>query len=252
MVDEAYSPVVISRKDARALGLKHYFTGKPCKRGHLTIRHVIKACCCSCLKEDNAAQRLKNHDRNLERGRAYESANRDKRREKDRRYRNVNKEKRNADSRRWYRENTDKALAYSAEYMKMYRALPGVKEAQAKRCLDYRKRNPDKIKAITRAWNERNKQRKRASERNREARKLGNGGTHTAEDIRDIFRQQRGKCAICAISLKSTTQHVDHIISLAAGGSNDRRNLQILCEPCNLSKGRRDPIDMMRSLGRLL
>jgi len=36
---------IVSRKDARALGLKRYFTGKPCKRGHVAERRVsIKGC----------------------------------------------------------------------------------------------------------------------------------------------------------------------------------------------------------------
>jgi hypothetical protein len=33
-----------SRSEARALGFKHYFTGRPCSKGHLTKRHLTGTC----------------------------------------------------------------------------------------------------------------------------------------------------------------------------------------------------------------
>ncbi len=43
---------VISRKAAKAAGLKHYFTGKPCKRGgHIDKRYVASFCCATCARE---------------------------------------------------------------------------------------------------------------------------------------------------------------------------------------------------------
>lgn len=40
---------IISRKDAHLAGLKHYFTGKPCRRGHLRERSVSTGACLGCL-----------------------------------------------------------------------------------------------------------------------------------------------------------------------------------------------------------
>lgn len=43
-------PVIISKNDAIAAGLKHYFTGKPCKRGHIAKRAVIDRGCVVCSR----------------------------------------------------------------------------------------------------------------------------------------------------------------------------------------------------------
>lgn len=43
---------VISRNDARSAGLPHYFTGKPCKRGHIDVRRVANHGCLSCHREN--------------------------------------------------------------------------------------------------------------------------------------------------------------------------------------------------------
>jgi hypothetical protein len=42
----------ITRKAAKAAGLKHYFTGKPCKRsGHIDRRYVAQFTCVTCARE---------------------------------------------------------------------------------------------------------------------------------------------------------------------------------------------------------
>jgi hypothetical protein len=44
---------IMTRKQAADQGLMKYFTGKPCPRGHLSIRNTLTAACCKCLKENN-------------------------------------------------------------------------------------------------------------------------------------------------------------------------------------------------------
>lgn len=39
---------IISRPEARAAGLRHYFTGAPCKRGHAAPRYVDNMTCTAC------------------------------------------------------------------------------------------------------------------------------------------------------------------------------------------------------------
>ncbi len=42
---------IVSRQEARVRGLTTYFTGKPCKYGHTTVRKVYNRSCWQCAKE---------------------------------------------------------------------------------------------------------------------------------------------------------------------------------------------------------
>lgn len=42
-------PQIISRLAAHGMGLSRYFTGVPCKNGHLTERYVSNAGCTACV-----------------------------------------------------------------------------------------------------------------------------------------------------------------------------------------------------------
>ena len=52
----SYGPF-ISRAQAQAQGLKHYFTGKPCNNGHVCLRHVVGWICMECNRERQQYQR---------------------------------------------------------------------------------------------------------------------------------------------------------------------------------------------------
>ena len=39
---------IVSRAEAKAKGLRFYFTGKPCKHGHVAKRKVLNAVCVDC------------------------------------------------------------------------------------------------------------------------------------------------------------------------------------------------------------
>lgn len=64
---------VITQADAKAQGLLYYFTGKPCKRGHLSKRSVVGQRCVECDRLWNRT----NRDKVSESNRAYYEANRD-------------------------------------------------------------------------------------------------------------------------------------------------------------------------------
>lgn len=63
-------------------------------------------------------------------------------------------------------------------------------------------------------------------------------------------KQQRGKCYWCGALLDSS-YHLDHVIPISRGGTNDPSNLVLACPPCNLSKSDKLPHEWAKS-GRLL
>lgn len=98
------------------------------------------------------------------------------------------------------------------------------------------------------------KKSKIAGGRNREARKRGAGGRHTASDVASLFESQRGVCAGCDVVLVQHGKgkmHVDHIMPVKLGGSNWPENLQLLCPLCNTSKGAQHPDDWARRIGKV-
>ena len=115
----------------------------------------------------------------------------------------------------------------------------------------YRKANADTIRATALAYRAKHPEVGRAAQARRSARKKNAGGKHTSTDIRELMRLQKGQCAACRINIKNE-YHVDHITSLAKGGSNDKHNVQLLCGPCNRSKHTKDPIRFMQERGFLL
>lgn len=55
----------------------------------------------------------------------------------------------------------------------------------------------------------------------------------------EVLRRDGYRCQACGRSVKdrAVVLHVDHIVPIAKGGSNEVGNLQALCSDCNLGKG---------------
>lgn len=75
-------------------------------------------------------------------------------------------------------------------------------------------------------------------------------GVHR-EAIGRLMHLQRGKCASCGVDIRDSF-HLDHIVPLAIGGAHALGNFQLLCPPCNLSKGAKSPLKFANERGRLL
>lgn len=111
---------IISRKEARALGLNKYFTGKACKHGHVAPR-FIQGNCSGCLAVISAK---------------WARDNKPKARAKHQRWYARNKEKGALATRRWQAENPgviqdwrdrnkDKVRSYVRNRRAKLRAAPG-------------------------------------------------------------------------------------------------------------------------------
>ena len=70
-----------TRREAKEQSATHYYTGKPCSRGHIALRKT-KGICVGCMKEDWAKDNEKRKDKpkseaSKEAGRRYYERNRD-------------------------------------------------------------------------------------------------------------------------------------------------------------------------------
>jgi len=52
----------------------------------------------------------------------------------------------------------------------------------------------------------------------------------------EVFKRDRFTCQYCGRSAPDVVLHVDHIIPVAEGGTNDMMNLVTSCQDCNLGK----------------
>lgn len=71
----------ISRKEALARGLTRFYTGKPCRKGHVAERLTSCNACYECKKSKNRRWAAENPEKIREKSRKYCSENRRKRNE---------------------------------------------------------------------------------------------------------------------------------------------------------------------------
>lgn len=239
-----------TKEAAKAAGVRFFFPGTPCAKGHVGLRTVCgNGRCVECARATNAAQYqkrreeylanrkeryLRNREAVLKQCAEYYEMNKERRRERDRlnaaAYRAKHPEQCKATVRRHFLENREQ-----------YRLG----------CVAYRARNLEKCRELNRAWGKANPDKVRAQAHLRRARKMVAPGRYTAEDIAAIRKAQKDRCAYCRAPLKRRG-HVDHIKALSKGGSNYPANLQLTCRTCNSSKHNRDPIEFAQRRGLLL
>ena len=104
---------IISRKDALAQGLKHYFTGKPCKRGHLAKRSVSYKGCKECEAERSKARYQANSESDKARVKAWYAANKEQARNYNKEYYSLKREVICAQKKTFYAANKTAALKRS-------------------------------------------------------------------------------------------------------------------------------------------
>jgi len=149
----------------------------------------------------------------------------------------------------YYAENTEKITERSRAYYALN------KDHCAARNKAYRSANATDCADRAKAYVLANPEKTAETKRNQRARKRNADGKHTAAEVTAIFQNQRGLCANCNTKLFTSGKqkyHVDHVMPLALGGSNDRYNLQCLCPACNQSKSAKHPDDWAKENGRLI
>lgn len=204
---------IISRMEARKLGFKRFFSGKPCPRGHVAERLVSNGTCAVCTlekqNEKNAAAKAARGDIRGPRERAKE-------------FGAVN-----------YFTGVPCSHGHVCERR--------VSDAKCREC----------IKIKNRSKNSKRKEYLKPFITAAQAKRRGTEGKFTRNDILYKLEKQRFKCIGCGKNI-SKKYHVDHIIPLAKGGTNWPNNIQCLCPPCNLSKSAKDPIVWAQENWRLL
>jgi len=55
----------------------------------------------------------------------------------------------------------------------------------------------------------------------------------------EVFKKCNYRCIECGATKDQTSLHIDHILPISKGGTDELNNLQILCQACNLAKHNR-------------
>lgn len=148
---------IITRREAKELGLKRYFTGKPCGRGHITEREVNRGGCINCIihirkknRDKINEQKKKNYIKNIETYRKYRKENKEKINEKKKKYRKKHKSKINKRERKLYLINKVKRKRIQKEYRDRNIELcrQRVRDYRAKHVKQERKWLKDQIKNL--------------------------------------------------------------------------------------------------------
>jgi hypothetical protein len=95
-----YTGPIVTRAAAIAAGLTRYFTGRPCKHGHISERRTDRSCV-----QCNLAAMRRWQAKNVERLRAYRAANKDRMAKTSADWAKANPDRAAAKTRRWQAKN---------------------------------------------------------------------------------------------------------------------------------------------------
>lgn len=241
---------VPERAAAKLAGERYYDTGQPCKNGHLSKRYTGTGICATCATLNTLRCQAKGR----------EHPNRTAARASDEKFYATGEPCQNGHLVSRY-VSTGVCVTCAFKIVKRHLARhPGIEAARTRKrrakdptkhrkaSLKWAKQNKTKIRDTYQRWRKENLELSRALGRmnanNRRARRLNNGGFFTLDDVAILFEKQKGLCAACS---SDDRLEIDHIMPLVLGGRNDPSNLQLLCLPCNRSKGGKHPDEWLRS-----
>lgn len=225
------------KAEAARLSRATYFTGKPCKHGHFSERETRSSKCLECLRLSLVSR---------ERARLRKLCSTAKSQGLKRYFsgvacKNGHVCERYTANRVCVECQRQQDPKRTAAYGKRYLSVAANLEKKRISGLKWRHANPQKVNERARRYHAK-----------RKSLKLSAKGSFSSDDIRKIYKLQKGRCAYCRKSLKEGFE-IDHITPLSRGGTNYPRNIQLLCRlACNQSKRNRDPVDFARSRGLLI
>lgn len=118
-------PKPISRAEAKALGLKRYFTGKPCSRGHVCERRVSSFGCHICHSENQKTYAAANPDAISATNKKHYYANHAEMIARAVRRAKTHPEAARANARQYYARHPEKYLAHARNRKARLRAADG-------------------------------------------------------------------------------------------------------------------------------
>ena len=130
-----------------------------------------------------------------------------------------------------YQKHLAQRLQDKSVYRETHRADLREKAAE------YRKQSWD----VNKLWRTSNREKIRLTAARRRARVRGNTiGLVTVRDVKSMLTKP---CTYCG----NKSEHIDHVIPLARGGSHSLGNLAPACQPCNLQKNKKFVIEWKAS-----
>lgn len=182
-----------------------------------------------------------NHDREIERMKAWKAAHKDQLRERRVQY----------DA-----ENSDRIKAYSREYnsrpeviaqRKDYDSTPERRSAAREHSRRYRDRNPERVKATTREWYRDNYEHVLLyNHAQRAKRRSVDVGDITQETWIDRVEYFGDRCAYCLAA--PTVTHIEHMTPISRGGPHALENVVPACPSCNFRKGTKTLLEFLPSI----
>lgn len=270
---------IISKAQAKTLGLRRFFMAKPCPHGHIAERATNDGKCVECNRLICARTAQNKRDANPTKQMAIAEAKRIA-------------EERKADvavkSEAWnklraarqaalssgaltyhgrecqYGHGTEKytsggncitcsaefsASEHKKEYDKQYQE-ENAEKIQARR-KDYQAKTSAQRTIAATAWARSNPEKRRSISNayKHRRRAIEKHGSTTAE-LREWEANARKDCYWCG-KKKLKKYHVDHYHPLSKGGAHAVSNLVIACPRCNLKKSAKDPYLFAQSMGSL-